>query len=1045
MLQIRIENVDHEVTILDQIDNIAAYKSLNSSDEGITFEIAKNDPKSSMLDPYDEAAYTNLWQVWDTETNTMRNYGPITNIDDDGSVYRITGAGRSNLLSDHFKTLKTYYASIERVIEEIRYENLAIAPTTTVMVQSMDDDNADEQFIFQGDYDETFYNLSKKSKDFVVDDNDAYIPIGKIEPPRTFTTAPEYWSGMTKDDSLWLDLGERYDIHRIKLMFPWWGGPERVNNRTYDFGLKWSNPGTVYEDVQNRDWDDVNAIFNSNTAWGDSRVVTMPGRPYDFYVGRTQSGLGTGINVINVLQGQEGPINAQYVGIHINQTHAWYGSDFNSEASHDGYDYQCDPEYEPGDDPYFGNKDGLMTKRTKAGVLKSKTFNDRRLTPANDCHASIVEFGVYNEIIKKDVIKPLALQRIDNNNKAITYSRTPGPGETKKVNINGLTLRKFEPGTFFSKFRVSWSGANNTYTRFYKSDCTDCYPSGFSFGIVDDENNFTYRSDNSSGSSVLVKGKNEMSSVITKGTLTASIVWHNSWKGKTDPLSWGGSYSYTEGEGDNFFVHFRGESFRWYATIPSTKTGARVKIEYRGKINTTNYTRRRGPTGLSANFWSGWVTLEEDFQLPSGVTNEVVYELPYGNDILNANTVYEIKVTLLDDGYCSLDSIEGYWSASFTEYNEDSTRISLSDTVNMKQIYDKRFSAGSMYKWNKPKSSARFSFEGDRILVKSARGRHHGTLRFLLFYYSDGIVDYDAGVDEHVFIPGGDPDDGSLAVDLDTGAVGQEITQFVAFDTDELFRDNGGLPWGKYTLLISYNQKDAEKYTASKTETGSDNFIQRCHNCDGSGGTTASIYEYVYLDGIIAHEQLGLSVQFQDTTYLDIIKSVADAIQVEWDITPDGLRLEPRIGSDTHYALREGDNVLVGYKVVNDLSKIATRLLAQGSDIDGLPLSALVEDKATKRRVGRSITRVADFRDTASYTQLVGLARTELKRRNRPEKRIQVSYIGNTFPLEPGDSFMLWTKKMGDIRVRIDRKERVQSSSSGTQYNLECVEWPQIV
>jgi hypothetical protein len=1052
MLQIRILNPsDDSAIILDRVDNIAYFKTINSADEGISFDISINDPKSDILDPYQEASYTNIWQVWDTDTNEMLNYGPIKSIDDGEGVYKVQGAGRSDLLNDHFKTLKTFYASIDRVIEEVRYENLASAPTTRVIISSMDNDNPDEEAVFQGRYDETFYGLSKRTKDFVIDDSEAYIPLGKIEPPRTYSTTTEYWTGMTSNDTLWIDLNDSHDIHRVKLMFPWWGGPQRINNRTYDFGLKWANPGTEYLDVRNRDWGPIEEIFNVNTAWTDSRVVTMPGRPFDFYIGQTQSGLGTGINVINALQGQEGPINARYIGVHINRVHAWYGSQFDTEASHDGYTYQCRPDYQPGDDPYFGNKDGLMTYRTKSGVLKPKHFRDQKITPASDCHASIVELGVYKEILKKDTVKPLALQRIDNNNKAITYYRVPnndGPlNEVRNSEIDDLPYKRFEPGTFFNKFGVTWTGASNTYTRFFRDDCVDCYPTGFSFGIVDDENNFTYRSDSSSGTNVTVKGKNAMSHIIFRGASNVDVTWIDAWKGMTDPMSWGGSYSYTEKTNDYFYVHFRGESFKWYATIPSNKTGARVKIELRNKVNITHANRRAGAGHVTTNFWSDWTTLESDYQLPDDITNEVVYEIPYGSGILDPNTVYEIKVTLLDNGYCSLDSIEGYWSGSFIEYNEDSTRLNISNTTYMTQIYDKRFSAGSMYKWNKPKVSATFSFEGDRVIVKSAKGRHHGKLRFLLFYYSDGVVDYDAGVDEHVFIPeefGGDPDDGSITVDLDTGAVGQEITQYVAFDTDPLFRENGGLPWGKYSLMIIYHPNDAVKYTTSKYEQGSNNFIKRCHNCDGNTGPSANIYEYVYLDGIIAHEQIGLSVQFQDTTHLDIIKSVAEAIQVEWDVTPNGIRIEPRLGQDTHFALREGENVLVRYGIVNDLSKIATRLFAKGSDIDGLPLTALIEDKKTRRRIGRTITRQADFTDIADYMQLIGLARTELKMRNRPEKRITVSYAGADLPVEHGDSFMLWTKKLGNVRVRINRKERVQSSGGGTVYNLECVQWPRI-
>jgi hypothetical protein len=68
----------------------------------------------------------------------------------------------------------------------------------------------------------------------------------------------------------------------------------------------------------------------------------------------------------------------------------------------------------------------------------------------------------------------------------------------------------------------------------------------------------------------------------------------------------------------------------------------------------------------------------------------------------------------------------------------------------------------------------------------------------------------------------------------------------------------------------------------------------------------------------------------------------------------------------------------------------------------------------------------------------------ELRRRNKPERRITVTHIGEDLDLERGDSFILWTKKSGNLRVRIEHISRKESSSSGTTFDMECVEWPQI-
>jgi hypothetical protein len=86
--------------------------------------------------------------------------------------------------------------------------------------------------------------------------------------------------------------------------------------------------------------------------------------------------------------------------------------------------------------------------------------------------------------------------------------------------------------------------------------------------------------------------------------------------------------------------------------------------------------------------------------------------------------------------------------------------------------------------------------------------------------------------------------------------------------------------------------------------------------------------------------------------------------------------------------------------------------------------------------------REHDFRNVANYMQLIGLSRMELRKRSYPQKRITVTHVAGHLNLEAGDSFLLWTKKMGTIRVRIQRVEI--DESSGREYQMECITWPQI-
>lgn len=1011
-LQVRITNFDgSDPIILDRAENISLFESVNSSDEGVNFDIAKNNPKANVVNP-DEGGYTKFWEVWDTDDNERKNYGSITTISDRGTKWGVQGLGRSNLLSDFRKTKKTFYAPIDLIVEDLRFENISIQPRTTTVVPKTNATGSQLLVFGTVDIDEKYNGLSKQTKDNVIDDDNGLIKPGQIEPSNTYATTDSFWAGMSREDTLIMDLGEVYTVDKVQIIMPTWGGAERKGNRTYDFKLAYADltgsPGAV---IDGRRFGQFHQFFDTGA---DSRLVIGANNPATFHFGSTASG--TGLDLLNyyVQQGDTGGADMRYLRAQIYDVHAWYGSVLDDNPPNDGWTFQCDPDYTPGSLPWLDPD--------LEGIMADKTINERVLEPANDCFASIIEFSAYKQILERDEIQPLALQRIDSNNLQVTYSHIPDASET--VNTDG-GFRKFEPGGFFRNFSVTYTGANTSHSKFYDDDCTNCYPSAFNFGIIDQNNSLILRRTQSSGTGVSVKGSAFTSHILMKGSTDAEVVSVDTWPSVTDPFSWGGSYSFTTIQDDFATVHFRGQSFKWYATIPEDETGAEVSIEIRNKD--------------SNGEWTSYSTLESSLFLPNAINAEVVYEITYESGTLLPNTVYEIRITNLDGGYCSIDSFEGYWSGSMTDYNEDSNRINVSAPENLVQIYDSRFSHGSMSKWNN-NTFFNFSFEGDRVVLLSAKGYNHGKIRIILLKNNKFIYD-DFPNNGNVFIPGGDPDDGSLAIDLDTGAPGVEIPQFVAFDSNDYFPD--GLPWDRYVLGIYLLPADIETYMTSEP-ADSDTFKLRCSDCTPALGDEVEINKYVYLDGIMVHEKVGLSIAFENETHLDILRSVAEVTQTEWDVTEEGIKLVPRLGVDTNEALREGQNALVDWGIVNDVTKVASILISSGADIDGLPLFTITEDKRNREILGRTVMRQEDFRSIADYFQLIGISRTELRKRRFPEKRITVTHTG-TFNLNKGDSFILFTKKSGPIRVRIMKKQVTQTSNNGRTYELECIKWPLIV
>lgn len=1027
-LQIRVTDADgSNSVVLDKAADKRLWESVSSSDEGVTFTYPKNDSKAQYINPY-TTGYARFWEVWETSTNTRLNYGPLTSIVDGDTEFKVEGAGRSSLLADFYKSKKIFNTPIDAAIDDVRYENIAIEPKSTTLIHDTHTSASGNLEVFGTvTPDEKYYVLSKNTKDTVIDDQ-AQWKAGDKEPHKSYYYVDSYWKGMSTNDALIVDLGSKFDIEKLRLVMPWWNGLGRTNNRAFDFTLDYAvDDEAPLNEIQDRNFGPFHNIFDT----GPNSTLVPNEQEWNFYLGTTASGTAheVGATAYTLLD-QAGPVPMRYIRVNISDVHTWFSSTLSDDDTPvDAWNWSCNPDYTEGMDVGF-------FKPTSSALMKDKVISDRYIEPQSDCHASIIELGAYKKIVNRDVLKPLALQRIDNNNLAITYFHVPASTETKTTPQG---FRKFEPGSFFRNVKVTYTGATTTYNKFFNSDCNGCYGDGFNFAIVDNFNNLCYVSDSASATSQSIKLGALTRQLIMKGASDATIVEVDGWQAKSDALSWGGSYSYSHVTNDWFKVHFKGESFDWYATIPADKTGATVSIEIRSKT-----------TGS----WSSWSTLEASYTLPNNIWATKVYSISYESGQLASDTVYEIRITNLDGNYCSVDSIGGYWAAAMNHYNEDNSRVKQYRPEYMEQIYDGRFSAGSMLKFStseidtfglsngKGSNSVGFSFTGDRIIVVGAKGKNFGKIRIQLINWNNasGFRYYDYG-GLVVQIPGTSASEGySKLINLDTTKSGNEIMQAIIFDSNDSF--SGGLPWGRYTITAYYRADDNSKYNAHPEDFS--NFQERCKDCDAPTSETSLEWKPVFIDGFYAHEALNLSVDFVSTTHLDILKSITEAVQTEWAFTEQGIRVEPRIGQDTEIVLREGQNTLVSLDITNDITKVASMLLTSGGDIDGLPLFTITEDRKNREILGRTVTRQHDFRNVLDYLQLIGLSRIELRRRSIPEKRISVTHVANNLALEKGDSFNLWTKKLGKLRVRIMRKEISEDTNSGRTYNLECITWPQI-
>lgn len=917
--------------ILDQADNIILSKSVNSSDEGISFTLPLNDPKMQYVD------YLRWWEAWDTVTNQRVNYGPIYNIAySSGDKKTITGPGRSALLAEQFKTVQTFYYEISMFLDDLLFENMINSPRATTLINTAQNN--------------AYYGLSKRTKDNAIDEQNGYIAPGRDTPYQGTIKTNSFWAGTGKADWLTIDLGDSYKISKLRLHFPWWSGVTINNSATYDYSIKTSNDNQSF--ITRYTSPSPNKHGNDPTRGGQAMYF---------------DGSGFEVEQINV---GGGPITARYWKIDITNTHMWTGNYQPGDAAVDNWNYFC------GAVDSYQNPGGGTTYADSPVDGPPPTDE---IDYGNDCYASVVEFGALRKILDRKKISSKSYKQIDGSNWQIKFYHVPEASEM--ITTGTATTRKFEPGGYFRNIKVSWSGATSTFT------------------IKDEFNNTVYTNGNVSGTNISVKLPAYCRVLQLEGSQTSQITYVDAWKDRTDAFSYGGSYSYSDIVNDYAIIHFKGWSFKWYSTVPSGRTAGQVKIELRSNNGNGD--------------WSGWSTLENSYTLPTDIAGDLVYEIP-DDGTLDGNNIYEIRITNLNGGFVSIDTIAGYWEGSFTMYNEDDPRFAYRYPNKIDQRYGSAFFGGSAYKWTGKMSPAQsLRFTGDRFVIMSRKSSDSGKMTIGLIK-QDYTTEYgEAGAIQP--IPGGRTD-GMIEFTLTSSTT---TNQAVIFDSADYTNwivdgDTGNprdtLPWDAYILFV---------WSESPTNT-------------------------LYIDGIGVHELSGISAKFVETSHLEILKSTTEVLQLEWDIDEQGLTVDSRIGVDTDEILKEGTNTTIRIEEVQDTEYAATELVVTGADIDGLPLTGRVEDKVNRQLFGRTIKRAYDLRNVGDYFSLIGAARVELRRRRNPQKRVTISHTGERFNISVGDSFMIKTRE-AEYRVRANTIRRIQNSSSGTTYELECGTWPQII
>lgn len=970
----RITNSDgSNPVVLERADNVEEFESVNSSDEGGTFSVPANDPKIRHID------YTKWWEIWDGETNVRLNRGPIHEINETNNEWRITGPGRSQILEDLIMTKQTMYYPINRFLDDLRYENVAAEPRTVTYVYG---------YANQPDTSNPkYYGLSKKTGNNVIDEQSYFTVSDKRVP--TFHTVDSYWSGTDRADGITVNLGERVDVARVSLLFPWWGGYKRFTDRTYDFDLQHS----------------IHLTDGWETAVTKDPNYTVTADKYGgFFFYFRPSGLISGPVGYEPLAEalSDDAVDSQYWRINVTDTHAWYGNVLSGDPPEDRWAAQCTP-------PPVGS-----------GHLPG-SIDSKDLKPENDCHASVVEIGVYTEAMGRDRISNLAYQQVDNSSNQISYTHTVGNeenGQQKKVStLDGYTLTRYEPGTFFKKIRFSWAGVGGSpFTKFFTDD-PDGSMTSSNVAVVDQNNSLVYRTTLSSGTKdLLLPAYTQF--VQIKGATGVQVITTDAWIGETNPFSVDNTISTSVHTNDTATLHFRGRSLQMFVTTPPGKQGGSVRLQIRQKDPDTGV-------------FGAFTELRDSIDIPDNVANYKLFEITSESNYLDDDGIYEFRVTNLG-GYVGLDAFAGYWQASWIDFNEDHERVLYNDDSSAwTQIYDGRFSGGSMMKTNTFGAHMQFAFEGDRVQIFMAKGPNFGKATI----YLSGPGSYGTNI---VNIPGhGD----SVIVDLgdDSGSpITHYIPRYLAFDSKDYWPN--GMPW-EVNYNIHVRLLETEQYTAKKNQASDGLFDQECIDCINNADITQN--KYIYIDGVSSHCTSGISAKFNNETHLSILKSLTEVIRHEWRITEDGLYVRPRIGTDTDFIIKEGSQAVITQDITRDVSKVATLIYANGADIDGLPLFTITEDKRNKEIMGRTIARTNDFRSVADYFTLIGASRAELESRRTPEDRIGIRYVGQ-LPIELGDSFILVTKRHPDgQRVRLMKLTRQQSASSGRSHQMECVKWPQ--
>lgn len=890
--------------IIERAENVSLVKTVSSSDETITFEMPLNDPKMQYV------TYIRWWECWDTDTNVRLNYGPITAISyTSGQTKKISGPGRSALLEEFYKSTQTFYYPINQFFDDLRYENIAGEPRTSTIINKATSSD--------------YYGLSLRTKDFAIDEQTGFISIGRDTPERGTKKSDAFWTGIDKADYLTVNLGDKYTISKALVLLPWWGGPTVWNTRTYEWD--WSHSDSPDSGFTT----DFTTVGPHDGAWMDPAIGGTP----IYYGGET----GFDNHQIAV---DGDAVEAQYWKVNIRDAHAWYGNAL-AGVSSDEWGWECGES-----NVLFGNS--AISPTVSGGIIPKTDLN-----PSSNCHASVVELGVYRKILGRDNIPNLAYHQIQDDNRQITYYHVPDASEM----ISAGSGTKFEPGGFFRRVTYTSGGGNIVKSEF---------------------NNILY-----TGGSYTLSCP-AYSRLLLFSDASTQVTQADAWISTVDAFSYGGSYSHTIVQNDTAVLHFRGVSLKWFATIPEGSTAGRVSIELRSKDG--------------AGIWTDWDTLEAGLTLPVGVSAEKVYEITYESALLQDDTNYELKITNLNGGYVSIDAFAGYWSASFSEINEDDNRFGIAALTEATQLFNSADSFGSVYEFKDVGHVAKmgFTFTGDRIIVYAKKGPNSGKIQVFLWNpFGPGTYP----------IPGGEAD-GSLIVDLQSA---YEVPQVVIFDSNDFFTDTG-LPWAHHQLYIWKPDDTAP----------------------------------MYVDGLGVHETSGLSVKFVNTTHLEILKNTCEALQLEWDVTENGILVVPRIGTDTDVIFAEGRGTTISIQDDEDSSQVATMLISSGSDIDGLPLTTVVENKVTRKLFGRTIQRLYDFRNIGDYFTLIGASRAELLKRRTPQKKIIVTYAPGPLPVNLGDSFIVKNTDL-EVRVRAITITRNQSSSAGTDYSMECITWPQII